>query len=406
MRNVILFSAAVLVAWAATGPAASAAEPGPAAEKLEQAIAKLRGEYLAKLDTGDEDHELRNVVRDLNAARNKGDWNRVAALLATRGIDFNSLLAGGATAGTGAAGGNAADELWPVRTSAGGADPESKEVPQSEQVKYETVNGLTIRALVWRPSGATGKSPAIVLAHDGLRGIGVATRKLAEELAKVGYIVFAPEFRGQGRSEGKVEWAQGEVFDLLAAVEEVKKIETADTNRIGFVGAGHGGAVVLIALARAEGVACAAAISPPTDLTGLARERLFTSELKLMRVPLDFSRTEELMKRSPLYYVGGINVPVQILHGVRDKMVPVKYAEEYLSAVKGRGKEAKLKKYGLSDEKLVSRLSVYRVDLHNFLAPILKPPGWKVAKGGKKGGAPSKDDEKKRGNKPDRRRRN
>ena len=72
---------------------------------------------------------------------------------------------------------------------------------------------------------------------------------------------------------------------------------------------------------------------------------------------------------------------------------------------KARGKDMKLQKYGLSDEGLVSRLSVYRVDLHNFLAPILKPPGWKVAKGGKKGGPPSEDDDK-RGKRPDRRRRN
>ncbi|MHC4252043.1 MAG: alpha/beta hydrolase family protein, partial [Planctomycetota bacterium] len=320
---------------------------------------------------------------------------------ATRGIDFGAL--GGSSDGA-SSGGDAADELWPVRTDSGGAGSSPEGKPESEKVKYETVNGLTIRAIVWRPRGEASKSPVIILAHDGLRGIGVAARRLAEELAGVGYIVFAPEFRGQGRSEGKVEWAQGEVFDLLAAVEEAKKIEGADTGRIGLVGAGHGGAVVLIALARAEGVACAAAISPPTDLTGLARERHFVRELKLMRVPLDLSDSEELMKRSPLYYAGGIGVPVQVLHGVRDKLVPVRFAEEYLSAVKNRGKEITLQKYGLSDEGLVSKLSVYRVDLHNFLAPLLKPPGWKVAKGGKKGGPPSEDDDK-RGKRPDRRRR-
>lgn len=400
MRNAILRSAVVLATWVAMGTAAAAAEPAPAAEKLDNAIAKLRADYLAKLDSGDQDHELRNLVRDLNAARGKGDWNRVAALLATRGIDFGAGRDGGA-----AAAGNPADELWPVRTESGDAVSKPEAKPESERVKYKTVNGLSIRAIIWRPSGATGKSPLIVLAHDGVRGIGVATRRLAVELAGVGYIVYAPEFRGQGRSEGKVEWAQGEVFDLLAAVEEAKKIEGADSGRIGLVGAGHGGAVVLIALARAEGIACAAAISPPTDLTGLARERRFVRELKLMRVPVDLSNSEELMKRSPLYYVGGINAPVQILHGVRDKLVPVKFAEEYLSAVKNRGKEIKLRKYGLSDERLVSKLSVYRIDLHNFLAPHLKPSGWKVAKGGKKGGPPS-DADAKRGKKPDRRRRN
>ncbi|MHC4250438.1 MAG: hypothetical protein ACYS9X_15020, partial [Planctomycetota bacterium] len=145
MRNAIVRSAVVLAAWMAMGPAATAAEPGPGTEKLEQAIAELRKDYLSKLDSGDEDHELRNLVRDLNAARSKGDWNRVAALLATRGIDFGAL--GGASDGA-ASGGDAADELWPVRTGSGGAGSSPEGKPVSEKVKYETVNGLTIRAIV------------------------------------------------------------------------------------------------------------------------------------------------------------------------------------------------------------------------------------------------------------------
>ena len=403
MRNAIRACAAAFAVWAAIGSGAFAAESAPASEKLEEAMAKVRKEYLAKLDSGDEDHELRNLVRDLNAARSEGDWNRVAALLAARGIDFGA--AGGSSDADGATGDDRADELWPVRTDSGGAASKPDDKIESEQVEYETVNGLTIRALVWRPRGATGKSPVIVLAHDGLRGIGVAARRLAEDFAGVGYIVYAPEFRGQGRSEGRIEWAQGEVFDLLAAVDEAKKIEGADEGRIGLVGAGHGGAVVLIALARAEGVACAAAISPPTDLTGLAKEHRFARELRLMRVPIDLSKQEELIKRSPLYCVGGINVPVHILHGALDKLVPIRFAEEYMSAVKSRGKEVTLEKYGLSDEGLVSKLSLYRVDLHNFLAPHLKPPGWKVAKGGKAGGPPS-DTENSPGKDRKRRRRN
>jgi len=403
MRNALLCLAVVASALSATCTGVLAAESGPATEKLEQAISRLRRDYLAKLDSGDEDHELRNLVRDLNAARGKGDWNRVAALLSARGVDLDA--ADGAAGLDAGSAGDAGEDLWPVRTESGGTGSEVAQPLESEQVDYETVNGLTIRALVWRPRGEPQKSPVIVLAHDGLRGIGVATRRLAEDLAGVGYIVYAPEFRGQGRSEGKVEWARGEVFDLLAAIEEAKKIEGADEGRIGLVGAGHGGAVVLIALARAEGVACATAISPPTDLSGLAEERRFVRELEFMRVRLDLSDREDLMKRSPLYYVGGINAPVQILHGDRDKLVPVKFAEEYVSAVKARGKVINFSKYGLSDERLVSKPSVYRVDLNNFLAPLLKPPGWKVAKGGKKGGKPSKDDDK-RDKRPDRRRRN
>ena len=90
MRNTLPCLAVVLASLSAICTGALAAEAGPATEKLEQAIARLRRDYLAKLDSGDEDHELRNLVRDLNAARGKGDWNRVAALLSARGIDLDA----------------------------------------------------------------------------------------------------------------------------------------------------------------------------------------------------------------------------------------------------------------------------------------------------------------------------
>ena len=90
MRNARLCLAVILASLSAICTGVRAEESGPATEKLEQAITRLRRDYLAKLDSGDEDHELRNLVRDLNAARGKGDWNRVAALLSARGIDLDA----------------------------------------------------------------------------------------------------------------------------------------------------------------------------------------------------------------------------------------------------------------------------------------------------------------------------
>lgn len=380
----VLASSAVLAALASVSGAVAQEQEdtGPSRDDLIKIIDKLRKQYLDKLDAEREDRGLRDLIRELNAGRNKGDWDRVAELLTERG------MLGPAPAGDKASGANA-DDLWPVRTGEG--DDKSEASFTLEKVEFTTPEGLKMRALVYRPKEAAKKMPIIVLGHGGFRRIPVVYRNLAEELANVGYLVYVPELRGRGKSGGRPEYARGEVLDLLAGLEEAKQLENVDPNRVGLVGGGHGGAVVLIALARAEGVVCASVISAPTDLPRLVREvPTFARELRLLKTTLDVSDTDELRRRSPLYYVAGLQVPVQVLHGVRDTMVPYEHARGYASVLESRGKEVEFLKYGLSGHTLVSKISTYRVDLHNFLAQRLRPPGWKIQKKGGKGKADDK----------------
>ena len=372
-----LASAAILAA------AALAQDEGPTREDLTEAINKLRKQYLANLDAEKEDPGLRDLIRELNTFRNKGDWTRVAEVLTERGL-LGPAPESGETPGEDAA------NLWPVRTGEGdGADKDAKFI--TEKAEYDNPQGLKIGAFICRPREPESKMPIIVLAHGGFRGIPVVYRKLAEELAGVGYFVFAPEFRGQGKSGGKVEYAGGEVVDLLAGLEAAKGLENVDANRVGLVGGGHGGAVVLLALARVQDVMCASVISPPTDLERLVREvPTFARELRLMKASLDVSDADALRRRSPVYYAAGVEVPVQILHGGRDHVVPFRHVEGYAAVLESRGKEVEFLKYGLSGSDLVSKISTYRVDMHNFLAKRLRPPGWELKKKAGKGTAVGK----------------
>jgi dienelactone hydrolase len=371
---------------------AGAQESAPDPDAIQKRIGQLRKEYLTLLDQGKKDDDLRSLLRDLNAATSAGDWNRAAELLAKHGGTIGEVAGAGET-GT-------AEEPWPVRPAPGTKEEEQEAAAYTmEKVTYEGIGGLSLGALLYKPTEAQKKAPGIVLAHDGFRGVPLAYRRLAAALAEVGYIVYAPEFRGQGKSEGKVEYGAGEVLDLLGAMEALKAVEGVDANRIGFVGGGHGGLVVLLALARVEGVVCAAVLSAPTDLLRTVRESsLFVRELRVRRVPLDTNDHNTLRQRSPLYYAGGIQVPIMLLHGGGDLMVPVKHAEGYVAVLVARRKEATLRKYPTADHRLASKLKTYHVDLQNFLAERLKPPGWKVyKKGGKKRGARTKRQKNPRG---------
>jgi dienelactone hydrolase len=345
---------------------------------LKKAIDDLRREYLAKMDAGEPDPELRDLLRDLNAARGEADWNRVADLLALR-----------ATGAGGQGPVGDLDSLFPVRTG------DEKQVGPGytrERVTFKNVQGMEIGALLYRPFVEQAakaadppadpkkkqnkkKYPAVLLAHGGWRGVPLAYRRLARALAPEGYVVYAPEFRGQGRSEGDREYARGEVLDLLSALEVVKKLEDVDEKRIGLVGGEHGGAVVLLALARAEGISCAAAISAPTDLPKLVREvSLFRRELRSLRLAFALSDVNALRQRSPILYAAGVEAPVLVLHGGKGRLVPAGYAVGYEAVLKARGKDVTLVQYRLEGDDLVGELGVYEQDLKEFLARHLRPP--------------------------------
>lgn len=372
-------------------PLARAAEaPGPGPAELQGKMKELRALYLSRLGEGERDDELRNLIRDLNAARNSGDWDRVRRLLGA--YEALSSPAGGKGLVPESTGLPGLDELLKGK----GEEDSAGAAPgfTMEKAGFESPMGTgvgRIGALVYKPAQLQQRNPAIVLVHSGARGVPIPDRKLAEALVKVGYIVYVPELRGRGSSDGKREVLGGEVLDVLAAVVALKQMEGADAKRIGLVGTGLGGTIALLALARVEVFACAAAISPAPDLESLLREvPEFRRYLKGLRPPFSLEDAEALRARSPIYSASGISAPLLVLHGRAARRVPLRFVEGLKSVLERKGKDITLETYLLAGDDLPEKLALYHVDLQNFLARRLRPPGWKIQKkGGRKGGGRS-----------------
>src|SRR3990167_7289537 len=67
-------------------------------------------------------------------------------------------------------------------------------------------------------------------------------------VANSGYVVFKPDYRGHGNSEGKPEgayYSPAYTTDVLNAVASIKKFKDADPARIGMWGHSLGGNIVL-----------------------------------------------------------------------------------------------------------------------------------------------------------------
>jgi dipeptidyl aminopeptidase/acylaminoacyl peptidase len=193
---------------------------------------------------------------------------------------------------------------------------------------YET-NRVHLNGLMARPYVREGeKMPAIILNHGGTQGISAPYRAVAFELARRGYVVLASSYRGEqgaeGRSQGRVEFAKGEVLDVLQLTELARGQPFVDSLRIAIVGHDQGAAITLQAIGRSNIFKAAVAISPPL-FSGLAEynyagmrllhemsPQLFGHELP------EFQLRRELLQRDTFRFLQRIRAPLLLIGSDQD----------------------------------------------------------------------------------------
>lgn len=123
-------------------------------------------------------------------------------------------------------------------------------------------NGLRLDADLHLPDdGGAGAPYPVVVPCSGFQGLKVIhPERFARALVRLGYAVVAFDYRGFGLSEGErgrlvpQEWAE----DVRAAVDRVVGEDDLDADRIGLVGWGLGGGVVVAEAADDDRVAAVA----------------------------------------------------------------------------------------------------------------------------------------------------
>jgi dipeptidyl aminopeptidase/acylaminoacyl peptidase len=143
---------------------------------------------------------------------------------------------------------------------------------QPSHTEYD-VNGRKIGGLLYRISEQAGPIPAVILVGDRVdRPSTSAFSVMAQALAATGLAVLAPTLPGSTGYGKKIANGltdappEAEMNDLAGLIDELRKIEGIDKNRIAIVGQGHGGALaLLLAGARLGSVQAVAAIDPIAD---------------------------------------------------------------------------------------------------------------------------------------------
>jgi dipeptidyl aminopeptidase/acylaminoacyl peptidase len=134
----------------------------------------------------------------------------------------------------------------------------SEEDTYSRSIASYESEGLTQFGLLAIPEGVPPAEgwPAIVFNHGYIPPQEYRTTEkyvaYLDGFAKQGYVVFKPDYRGHGNSEGVASGGYGSpdyTIDVLNALSAVKKLPEVDENRVGMWGHSMGGHITLRAMA-------------------------------------------------------------------------------------------------------------------------------------------------------------
>jgi dipeptidyl aminopeptidase/acylaminoacyl peptidase len=237
-----------------------------------------------------------------------------------------------------------------VRSS--GTTPLAKEsISAAKAIDFPVANGEIAHALYYAPCNASFVPPAgtlpplLTFIHGGPTS--QATAAFAARIqfwTSRGFAVVDVNHRGSSgfgrdfRRQLNGQWGVVDVEDAIAAVRYLIRIGAADPARTAISGGSAGGYTALNALSSSDVFKAGADYYGVSDMTALAQDtHKFESrylDSLIGPYPADKSVYES---RSPLNHLDGFKVPLIVLQGADDPVVPPNQSERIVDALRKRG---------------------------------------------------------------------
>jgi len=259
------------------------------------------------------------------------------------------------------------------------------------RIDYTADDGQALVAYLTRPPGAEDddRPPLIVMPHGGPESSDhMAWDTWVQFFANRGYQVLQPNFRGssgRGRTfaeAGYRQWGGLMQNDVTDAVEYVVAEGLADPEQICIVGASYGGYAALMGAARQPDLyRCAISVAGPSDLIDmLNRERREAGsdgtdryEYWVSSIGDPREDRDALRAVSPVQLTEGWRIPVLLIHGEQDDVVPVDQSRDMERALRRAGADVELlllEEAGHSDWQRREEITVMKA-MEAFLAKHL-----------------------------------
>jgi dipeptidyl aminopeptidase/acylaminoacyl peptidase len=221
-------------------------------------------------------------------------------------------------------------------------------------VSYKARDGLEISGYLTLPKGRPARDlPLVVLPHGGPESRDEPGFDWwSQALASRGYAVLQPNFRGSSgfslkfTEAGYGEWGRKMQTDLSDGIHYLVAEGTVDPQRVCIVGASYGGYAALAGAAfDAANYRCAASVAGPSELRRMVRWSKQKSGERSQRYWTRFMGAEDpddpiLQAVSPALHADKIAIPVLLVHGKDDTVVPLEQSRIMEKALKEAGNPA------------------------------------------------------------------
>jgi uncharacterized protein len=254
--------------------------------------------------------------------------------------------------------------------------------------------GLKIFALLTVPNGAKPKNgwPAIIFNHGYIPPKQYRTTEkyvaYVDGFARAGYIVFKPDYRGHGFSQGEPSGAYfspAYTIDVLNATSSVAKFKDANPNRIGMWGHSMGGYLTLRSMlvdSRIKvGVIWAGVVAPYKDIlerwtrsrpNDIPREARSRRQRILDKFGTPSSNPAFFDSISPNSYLSDGLGPLQIHHGLSDETVPYQFSRALVKGLRNAKQPHEYFEYAGNDHNLKQSFGLVMRRSVAFFDKVLK----------------------------------
>ncbi len=240
-------------------------------------------------------------------------------------------------------------------------------------------DGLKIYGLLTVPNGnpPNGRWPAIIFNHGYIPPEQYVTTEryiaYTDAFSRNGYVLFKPDYRGNGNSQGQPEgayYSPAYATDVLNALSSVKKYPNVNPNKIGMWGHSMGGNITLRDLVVDTKDIKAAVIW--SGVVGSYSDLMFNWQRKVRYQPSprelalrNLSRQNLVSKYGtpnnnpefwnaidPTFFLSDITAPVQLHQGLNDEEVPVAFMQSLYDKLKALGKNVEYYTYPGADHNI------------------------------------------------------